>query len=107
MSYRTDRRRRQITSKGRLMHLMRADSSESIGVMAYAPPPQTAQLFEGVAASTFIAQITTDETSAASFAPMNGDILKDGEKEYTLTEATPVYDRQDLCGWTLVSAGGN
>ncbi|KXV79709.1 hypothetical protein AD953_01290 [Acetobacter malorum] len=106
MSYRTDRRRRQISRKGRHMQLMRPDESASITVMAYAPPPQAVTLEDGVSVAPFEAQITADETAAANYAPASGDWLMDNGRRYTLTDAVPVYDGSTLSGWSLSAKGG-
>ncbi|GBQ96451.1 hypothetical protein AA23498_2641 [Acetobacter nitrogenifigens DSM 23921 = NBRC 105050] len=107
MTWRTERRRRQIADKGRMMRLMRADQSQSVSVMAYAPPPQASQLADGVARAPFVAQIGADEVTAAAYMPKPRDRVEDGPKTYTLTDATPVYDGSTVCGWTLIAAGGN
>lgn len=106
MSYRTERRRRLIRTKGRPMVLSHPRDGTSVPVIAYAPPPQAAQLVEGVGRAALIVQIAADETGAAGFTPIRGDRLVDGPKTYTLTDASPVYDGAVLAGWTLVSAGG-
>lgn len=105
MSYKTDRRRRQIRAKGRTMRLMRP-GGVSFSILAFAPPPQASQLADGVPVAAFIAQAAADETGANGFIPKKGDRITDGPKTYTLTDASPVYDGSVICGWTLVSAGG-
>ncbi|WP_408870673.1 hypothetical protein [Asaia sp. HN010] len=107
MSAGASRRRRQILRAGRSMVLSRADLSESLTVTGYAPPPQAAQLAEGAGRAPFIAQITADETTRSGYTPRSGDQLRDGPKTYTLTDASPVYDRATLCGWTLIASGGS
>lgn len=107
MSVGASRRRRQILRAGRYMVLSRADLSESLTVLGYAPPPQAAQLDEGAGKAPFIAQITADETSRSGYRPRLRDTLRDGPKTYTLTDASPVYDRGTLCGWTLIASGGS
>lgn len=88
------------------MILSRANLEQSLTVTGYAPPPQAAQLAEGAGKASFIAQLTADETGRSSYVPRQGDQLKDGAKTYTLTEASPVYDRGTLSGWTLIASGG-
>ena len=105
MSSRTRRRRRQIRRKGRLMTLVHPQG-DNINVLGFAPPPQSAQLQDGVERAPFVCQITADETSAAGFTPRAGDWLTDGGKKWTLTDAEPVYDGPAVCGWTLIAAGG-
>ncbi|OUJ05358.1 hypothetical protein [Acetobacter malorum] len=107
MSYRTDRRRRQINRKGRPMQLLRPDESASITVMAYAPPPQAIVLEDSVSVAPFAVQITADETAAASYTPASGDWLRDGGRRYTVTDAVPVYDGSYLSGWSLSAKGGS
>ncbi|MFT8591287.1 MAG: hypothetical protein ABF746_08715 [Acetobacter orientalis] len=100
----TQSRKRQIKRFGRKMTLSVGDKTcELIG---YAPPPQASQLVEGVAKAAFIAQITADEVNAAGITPGQKMRLSDGPKSYMLTDATPVYDGQIICGWTLIAAGG-
>jgi len=107
MSAGASRRRRQILRVGRSMVLSRADLSESVTVTGYAPPPQASQLAEGAGKAPFIAQITADETTRSGYVPRPRDELRDGLKTYTLTDASPVYDRATLCGWTLIASGGS
>ncbi|MFT8776266.1 MAG: hypothetical protein ABF893_06355 [Gluconacetobacter liquefaciens] len=107
MSWRADRRRRQIRAKGRSMTLSRPRNGGSVTLTAYAPPPQASQLSDGVARAAFIAQITADETGSAGFIPQEGDNLVDGSCTYTLTDAAGVYDGPTLIGWTLIAAGGS
>ena len=103
----TDSRRRQIQRKGRIMRLMTQDKSKSVSLMGYAPPPTAATIDATLPVQAFIAQILNDELSAAGYGPpLKGDRLFDGVREYTLTDASPVYDGADLCGWTLITAGG-
>ncbi|MDN7354341.1 hypothetical protein [Acetobacter senegalensis] len=107
MSYRTERRRRQISAKGRQMVLKTATGETSVTVQGYAPPAQVADIADAAAKTAFVCQITNDELAASSYgAPAPLDKLKDGPKSYTLTDATPVYDGPTLCGWTLIAAGG-
>lgn len=87
------------------MTLMRPGGA-SFSVMGFSSPPQASQLDAGVPVAAFIAQITADETGAKSFVPKKGDRIVDGPKTYTLTDASPVYDGETICGWALVSAGG-
>lgn len=105
MGWITQSRRRQIRAKGRTMQLMRP-GGVSFAILAFAPPPQASQLTDGVPVAAFIAQTTADETGANGFTPKKGDRITDGPKTYTLTDASPVYDGSVICGWTLVSAGG-
>ena len=106
MGYQTERRRRQIRHKGRVMTLSRVNGNP-IPLIAYAAPPATAALEVGVSIMPFAAETLNDELAAASYGvPRNGDILTDGNREYTLTDATPVYDGSMLCGWKLIAAGG-
>ncbi|GBQ14743.1 hypothetical protein [Swaminathania salitolerans] len=107
MSAGASRRRRQILRTGRPIVLSRADLSASVTVTGYAPPPQASQLAEGVGKATLLAQITADETSRTGYEPRKGDNLRDGPKTYTLTDASPVFDRGTLCGWTLIASGGS
>ncbi|MFT9093928.1 MAG: hypothetical protein ABF459_02170 [Gluconobacter cerinus] len=103
----TESRRRQIQRKGRIMRLMTGDKSKSVSLMGYAPPPTVATIDATLPVQAFIAQILNDELSAAGYGPpLKGDRLFDGVREYTLTDASPVYDGADLCGWTLMTAGG-
>ncbi|MCC6104766.1 hypothetical protein [Acetobacter sp.] len=107
MSYRTDRRRRQIGAKGRQMVLKTAMGERSVTVQGYAPPAQVADIADATAKTAFVCQITNDELAASGYgAPAPLDKLKDGPKSYTLTDASPVYDGPTLCGWTLIAAGG-
>lgn len=89
------------------MQLMRANAKDSITVMAYAPPPQAVTLEDGVSVAPFQAQITADETTAASYRPASGDWLMDNGRRYTLTDAVPVYDGPHLSGWSLSAKGGH
>ncbi|KDE20255.1 hypothetical protein AZ09_08070 [Acetobacter aceti 1023] len=107
MSYRTDRRRRQIMAKGRPMVLRTADGTTSVTLMGYAPPAQAAQIVDATAKTAFVCQITNTELAASGYgAPAALDRIRDGPRLYVLTDATPVYDGATLCGWTLVAAGG-
>ena len=107
MSYRADRRRRQIRSKGRPMRLVTANKIKSVELLGYAPPPTAATIDATLPTQSFIAQILNDELSAAGYGPpLKGDRLFDGVREYTLTDASPVYDGATLCGWALITAGG-
>ena len=107
MGQRTDRRRRQIRKKGRLMTLSRPSGANSVTLMAYAAPPATAALESGVSVMPFVAETLNDELAAADYGqPRNADILTDGGRQYALTDATPVYDGSMLCGWKLIAAGG-
>ncbi|MGV4855780.1 hypothetical protein [Acetobacter senegalensis] len=107
MSYRTERRRRQISAKGRQMVLMTADRAKSVTVQGYTPPAQVADIADATAKTAFICQITNDELASSGYGPPAAmDRLKDGPKLYTLTDATPVYDGPALSGWTLIAAGG-
>lgn len=107
MGWITETRRRLIREQGRDMVLSRYGANNPVTVRAYGPPPQTASLTdEGLAIDPFIVQITDDETSAAGWTPIPRDSLTDGKRLYNLTDATPVYDKGVLCGWTLIAAGG-
>lgn len=107
MGYQTARRRRQIRQKGRLMTLSRPDKSDSVLLVAYAAPAATAALASGVSVMPFVAETLNDELAAAQYGtPCNGDRLTDGDRVYTLTDAAPVYDGNQICGWKLLSAGG-
>lgn len=88
------------------MLLMRADGKASVTVTAYAPPPSAVTLEDGISVAPFAAQITADETNAASYRPASGDILTDDARRYTLEDAVPVYDGPTLCGWSLIAKGG-
>lgn len=101
----TTSRRRLLHGTGRLMTLAHPQG-DTVNVMGFAPPPQSAQLKDGVEKAPFVCQITADETSAAGFTPRAGDWLTDGGKKWTLTDAQPVYDGPAVCGWTLIAAGG-
>lgn len=105
MSYRTDRRRRQISTKGRQMVLSRAGGTASVTLMAYAPPAQSAQITNDMAQAPFVAQVMADALSGYGM-PAQDDRVQDGPKTYTLTDAQPVYDGPTVCGWTLIAAGG-
>lgn len=107
MSYRTERRRRQIMAKGRQMVLTARDDTSPVTLRAYAPPPQSSQLADGMPKAPFIAQTLADELNAANVTPKAQWHLKDGPKTYSLTDATPVYDGATICGWTLIAAGGD
>jgi len=107
MGQRTDRRRRQIRKKGRLMTLSEANGTNTVTLMAYAAPPTTAALESGVSVMPFVAETLNDELAAAGYGqPANADILTDGGRDYTLTDATAVYDGSEICGWKLIAAGG-
>ncbi|GAN68325.1 hypothetical protein [Acetobacter orleanensis] len=105
MSYRTDRRHRQIATKGRPMIIRRPGQSAGVTIQAYAPPAQAAQIINGMGSASFIAQTMADALTAHGL-PAKDDTVQDGPKAYTLTDATPVYDGPTLCGWTLIAAGG-
>ena len=107
MNYKTKRRRRQIFTKGRQMVLTARDGSNPVTLRAYAPPPQSSQLADGMPKAAFIAQTLADELNAANVTPRALCRLQDGPKTYTLTDATPVYDDGTICGWTLIAAGGD
>lgn len=103
----TDRRRRQIRKKGRLMTLSRPSGTKPVTLMAYAAPPATAVLESGVSVMPFVVETLNDELAAAAYGqPANADILTDGGRQYALTDAAPVYDGSELCGWKLIAAGG-
>lgn len=104
MSYRTDRRRRQISTKGRQMVL--GSNGTSVTLKAYSPPPQATQLQDGVANATFVVEIMADEVNAKGLTPAADMEITDGPKFYTLTDAVPIYDGPTLCGWRLIAAGG-
>lgn len=107
MGQRTDRRRRQIRKKGRLMTLSQVNGTNAVTLMAYAAPPTTATLESGVSVMPFVAETLNDELAAAGYGqPANADVLTDGGREYTLTDATAVYDGSEICGWKLIAAGG-
>lgn len=108
MGWITTSRRRQIRAKGRTMRLSRAGGAPYVDVIGYAPPPQSAQLIEGVAQAAFICQITNDELTANPDYgyPTRADRLTDGPSTYVLTDARPVYDGATVAGWTLVAMGG-
>lgn len=108
MGWISEMRRRLIMEHGRNMVLSRyGGNNPSVTVRAYGPPPQTATLGDyGLSIDPFIVQITNDETGAAGWKPAQRDTLMDGDRPYTLTDATPVYDKGVLCGWTLIAAGG-
>ncbi|MCI1908996.1 hypothetical protein [Acetobacter fabarum] len=107
MGWVTQSRRRQIRAKGRAMQLMRPTGTPSVSVMAYAPPPQAVALETGAAVAPFVAQITNDELATATYgAPRTNDILMDGDRRYALKDAQPVYDGNTICGWALISSGG-
>lgn len=107
MGWITQSRRRQIMAKGRQMVLTERDDSNPVTLRAYAPPPQSSQLADGMPKAAFIAQTLTDELNAANVTPRALCRLQDGPKTYTLTDATPVYDGATICGWTLIAAGGD
>lgn len=107
MGWITQSRRRQIRAKGRTMQLMRPVGAPSVSVKAYAPPPQAVTLDTGAAVAPFVAQITNDELAASAYGvPRTNDILMDGDRRYALKDAQPVYDGSSICGWTLISSGG-
>lgn len=107
MGWITLSRRRQIRAKGRTMTLMRPAGAPSVSVLAYAPPPQAVTLDTGAAVAPFQAQITQDELAASTYGvPRTDDILMDGPRRYALKDAQPVYDGSAICGWTLISTGG-
>ncbi|MCP1271218.1 hypothetical protein [Acetobacter cerevisiae] len=105
MGQRTDRRRRQISRKGRPMVIRRSGQTAGVTVQAYAPPAQAAQIIDGMGSAAFLAQVMADALTAHG-TPAKDDTVQDGPKTYTLTDATPVYDGPTLCGWTLIAAGG-
>lgn len=106
IGYSTQRRRRQIRAKGRPMTLESGDG-KTVSLTGYAPPPTIATIDGSVPRQSYVAQITNDELAAAGYTkPGNGDTLTDGPRRYTLTDASPVYDRGALCGWVLIAAGG-
>lgn len=80
----------------------------STTVIAFLPPPTVATLDTAIAKQkNVVVEITNDELAAADYGqPCNGDRLTDGPKHYTLTDASPVFDRETLCGWVLIAAGG-
>ena len=103
----TESRRRQIRHKGRMMTLSRASGLFPVSLIAYSAPPATAALEAGVSVMPFVAETLNEELDAAAYGlPRNGDILTDGSREYTLTDATAVYDGSVICGWKLFAAGG-
>mgnify|MGYP001166925642 CR=1 FL=1 len=107
MGWVTQSRRRQIRAKGRTMRLMRPTGTPYVSVMAYAPPPQAVALETGAAVAPFVAQITNDELATTTYGvPRTNDILMDGDRRYALKDAQPVYDGSTICGWTLISSGG-
>ena len=107
MGYQAACRRRQIRKKGRLMRLSQANGTKAVTLMAYAAPPATAALESGVSVMPFVAETLNDELAAAGYGqPANADVLTDGGREYTLTDATAVYDGSEICGWKLIAAGG-
>ncbi|GEM16038.1 hypothetical protein [Gluconobacter oxydans] len=106
MGVAADRRRRQIRHKGRMMTISRV-SGEPVALIAYSAPPATAALEAGVSVMPFVAETLNDELAAAGYGrPANADILTDGGRQYALTDAAPVYDGSELCGWKLIAAGG-
>lgn len=107
MGWITQSRCRQIRAKGRTMLLMRPTGKPSVSVMAYAPPPQAVAMETGAAVAPFVAQITNDELATTAYGvPRTNDILTDGNRRYALKDAQPVYDGSTICGWTLISSGG-
>lgn len=89
------------------MLLSRADATSSVTVIGSAPPPQSSQLSNDAPQALFICQITNDELASSAFGrPRNTDRIKDGDSTYTLTDARPVFDGQDIAGWTLIAEGG-
>ena len=107
MGWITQSRRRQIMVKGRQMVLTARDGSNPVTLRAYAPPPQSSQLADGMPKAAFFAQTLADELNAVNVTPRAQFYLQDGPKTYTLTDATPVYDGATICGWTLIAAGGD
>ena len=106
MGYQAERRRRQIRHKGRIMTLSRVNGNPVL-LIAYSAPPAIAALEAGIAVMPFVAETLNDELAAASYGlPRNGDVLVDGSRQYTLTDATAVYDGSEICGWKLFAAGG-
>lgn len=103
----TETRKRLLARSGRLMVLTARDGSNPVTLRAYAPPPQSSQLADGMPKAAFIAQTLADELNAANVTPRAQFYLQDGPKTYTLTDATPVYDGANICGWTLIAAGGD
>jgi len=112
MGYQTERRRRQIRRKGRMMALFRANNGAlpapvPVNLIAYSAPPATAALEAGVSVMPFVAETLNDELQAAGYGrPRKDDRLVDGGRTYTLTDATAVYDGDQICGWKLFAAGG-
>lgn len=89
------------------MTLSRADNSNPVQLIAYSAPPTTAALEAGVSVMPFVAETLNDELAAASYGqPLNMDVLTDGGRRYTLTDATAIYDGSEICGWKLFAAGG-
>ncbi|AXC25911.1 MULTISPECIES: hypothetical protein [Acetobacter] len=103
----TETRKRLLARSGRQMVLTARDGSNPVTLRAYAPPPQSSQLADGMPKAPFIAQTLADELSAANVTPKAQWHLTDGPKTYSLTDATPVYDGATICGWTLIAAGGD
>lgn len=103
----TETRKRLLARSGRQMVLTARDGSNPITLQAYAPPPQSSQLSDGMPKAPFIAQTLTDELNAVNVTPRAQCYLQDGPKTYSLTDATPVYDGATICGWTLIAAGGD
>ncbi|WP_394819762.1 hypothetical protein [Sorlinia euscelidii] len=98
-----------IRRRGRIMSLRHAaPESAMVKIMAYAAPVSTAFLTDGMPRQAFIAEITHDELARApSYGrPSAGDVILDGDRRYTLTDACPVYDGQQIVGWKLIAAGG-
>ncbi|GAN61603.1 hypothetical protein ACI01nite_25040 [Acetobacter cibinongensis] len=104
MGWITTSRRRQIRTKGRQMIL--EHSGIKVPLLAYAPPPTAADIQSGVAQASFVAEIQADEVQVAGITPAASMEIVDGSKFYTLTDAIPIYDRQTICGWRLIAAGG-
>lgn len=104
MGWITQARRRQISAKGRQMVL--SSNGTSVTLKAYSPPPQAAQLQDGVAKAAFVVEIMADEVNAQGLMPAADMEITDGPKFYTLTDAVPIYDGPTLCGWRLIAAGG-
>ncbi|GCD74162.1 hypothetical protein NBRC3299_0454 [Acetobacter pasteurianus NBRC 3299] len=103
----TETRKRLLARSGRQMVLTARDGRNPVTLRAYAPPPQSSQLADGMPKAPFIAQTLADELNAANVTPRAQCYLQDGPKTYTLTDATPVYDGATICGWTLIAAGGD
>ncbi|UMM63100.1 hypothetical protein [Aristophania vespae] len=102
-----ERRRRQLQKKGRLFQLSRANKSP-FNVLGYGTPPTTVTLNNAAPSQLFLVQIGHAEIEQAPDYdhPRNGDKLIDGPKKYTLTDASPIYKKDQLIGWVLIAKGG-